>query len=315
MLTIQETADFLRRRDNFLILSHLRPDGDTIGSGTALCLALRQCGKRAYMLRNPEITKTYEPYAAGLWAPADYAPDTVVSVDIATLHLLPDNARPYGERIDLAIDHHGSFEGFGRYQCVEPGSAAAGEIVYLIASRLTELTPEIALRLYVAVSTDTGCFVYGNTTPRTHEIAGKLLEKVDVAAVNKTLFRTKSRVRLAMESRMVADMALSDEERVVVMSIPLSLRREMQATEADIEELSALPIQVEGVDCGITLRELREGVVKVSVRTAGSRIDASAACGKLGGGGHRGAAGATVEGTLEQVKQTVLQAVAEVTGA
>jgi len=137
---------------------------------------------------------------------------------------------------------------------------------------------------------------------------------VDVSAVNKALFRTKSRVRLAMESRMVADMELYDNDRVVVMQIPLSLRQEFHATEADIEELSSLAALVEGTDCGITLRELKPGTVKISVRS-GPRVDACAACAMLGGGGHRAAAGATVEGTIVQAKAAILDAVAHVTEA
>ena len=113
---------------------------------------------------------------------------------------------------------------------------------------------------------------------------------------------------------MASEMELYDNDRVVVMSIPLSLREEMHATEADIEELSSLAALVEGTDCGITLRELKPGTVKISVRS-GPRIDACAACRKIGGGGHRAASGATVEGTMEQAKQAILAAVAEVAGA
>ena len=113
---------------------------------------------------------------------------------------------------------------------------------------------------------------------------------------------------------MASEMELYDNDRVVVMSIPLSLREEMHATEADIEELSSLAALVEGTDCGITLRELKPGTVKISVRS-GPRIDACAACQKIGGGGHRAASGATVEGTMEQAKQAILAAVAEVAGA
>ena len=313
-LTVRETADFLRTLDNVLILTHVRPDGDTVGCAAALCRALRALGKTAYMLPNPDITETYEPYAAPCWAPENFVPAAVVSVDIAALNLLPDNALPYKGDICLAIDHHGSQEFFAARTCLDADAAACGEVMYEIVRTLTEVTPDIALALYVAVSTDTGCFVYANTTARTHRIAAALMDVVDVAAVNKALFRTKSRVRLAMESRMVADMKLFDRERVVVMEIPLSLRQEMQATDADIEELSALPALVEGTDCGVTLRELTAERIKVSVRT-GPRVDACALCRILGGGGHHAAAGATVDGTLDEVRMAVLAAYRKVTGA
>ena len=314
ILSARGAAGYLEALDNVLLLTHVRPDGDTIGSAAALCRALRDCGQTAYLLPNPEITATYAPYAAPYWAPEGWQAEHIVSVDIADASLLPENAQPYRDRIELAIDHHPSQTFFARNTCLEADSAACGEIVYEIIQHLTALTADIALPLYVAVSTDCGGFQYGNTTARTHRIAAALMDVVDVAAVNKALFRTKSRVRLAMESRMVADMKLFDHQRVVVMEIPLSLRQEMQATDADIEELSALPALVEGTDCGVTLRELRPGTVKVSVRT-GPRVDACALCRILGGGGHHAASGATVEGTLDKARMAVLAAYRKVIGA
>lgn len=184
------------------------------------------------------------------------------------LSLLPENARPYQDRIDLAIDHHPSQEFFARETCLEAESAACGEIVYNIITRLTPVTPDIALPLYVAVSTDTGCFVYSNTTARTHRIAAALMDcGIDAAPVNKALFRTKSRTRLAMEAWMAEWAEYYDHDRVVVMQIPLSLCLDYKATEADVEELSSLAALVEGTDCGVTLRELKDGRVKISLRT------------------------------------------------
>ena len=313
-LTARETAAALRGMDNVLILTHVRPDGDTIGCAAALCQALRDTGKTAYLLYNPEITATYAPCAAPYWAPEGFAPEHVVSTDIAALNLLPDNAASWADRIDLAIDHHGSHGFFAARTCLDTDAAACGEIVHDIIALLTAVTPDIALPLYVAIATDTGCFVYSNTTARTHRIAAALLDTgIDVGPVNKALFRTKSKTRLAMESRMAADMTLFDHDRVVVMTIPLSLRQELHATEADIEELSSLAALVEGTDCGVTLRELRPGVIKISLRT-GPRVDASAVCQGLGGGGHKAAAGATVNGTMDEVCAAVLRAYQEVVG-
>lgn len=313
-LTVQEAAARLRQMNNVLLLTHVRPDGDTIGSAAALCQALRDMGKTAYLLYNPEITDTYAPYAAPYWASEGFVPEHIVSADIAALNLLPDNAAAYASRVELTIDHHGSQEFFAAETCLDADAAACGEIIYRVIRELTAVTPAIALLLYVAISTDTGCFVYANTTADTHRIAAELLETgIDVGPVNKVLFRTKSKTRLAMEARMVADMELYDGDRVVVMSIPLSLRQELHATEADIEELSSLAALVEGTDCGITLRELKPGRVKLSLRT-GPRVDACAVCQRLGGGGHTAAAGATVDGTLEDAKALILKAYRAVVG-
>ena len=313
-LTVQEAAARLRQMNNVLLLTHVRPDGDTIGSAAALCQALRDMGKTAYLLYNPEITDTYAPYAKPYWASEGFVPEHIVSADIAALNLLPDNAAAYASRVELTIDHHGSQEFFAAETCLDADAAACGEIIYRVIRELTAVTPAIALLLYVAISTDTGCFVYANTTADTHRIAAELLETgIDVGPVNKVLCRTKSKTRLAMEARMVADMELYDGDRVVVMSIPLSLRQELHATEADIEELSSLAALVEGTDCGITLRELKPGRVKLSLRT-GPRVDACAVCQRLGGGGHTAAAGATVDGTLEDAKALILKAYRAVVG-
>lgn len=313
-MTTAEAARLLLGWDELLLLTHVRPDGDTVGSAAALCQALRDRGKTAYLLPNPELTATYAPYAAPYAAPEGFVPRHVVSVDIAALSLLPENARPYQDRIDLAIDHHPSQEFFARETCLEAESAACGEIVYNIITRLTPVTPDIALPLYVAVSTDTGCFVYSNTTARTHRIAAALMDcGIDAAPVNKALFRTKSRTSLAMEAWMAEWAEYYDHDRVVVMQIPLSLCLDYKATEADVEELSSLAALVEGTDCGVTLRELKDGRVKISLRT-GPRVNATEVCALLGGGGHAAAAGATLHGTLSEVKQAVLQAIDMVAG-
>ena len=290
-MTIQETAALLQTMDRVLLLTHVRPDGDTIGSAAALCRALRDLGKTAYLLPNPGITETYESYAAPYWAEEGFTPDFVVAVDIAALSLLPENAKKYASCIDLAIDHHPSNEGFAKESCVLAEMAACGEIIYEIAGLMTPMTAEIALPLYVAVSTDTGCFVYANTTAHTHRVAAALMETgIAVAGVNKALFRTKSRTRLAMEAWMAEWAEYYDNDRVVIMQIPRSLCLDYKATEADVEELSSLAALVAGTDCGVTLRELEPGKVKISLRT-GPRVNATKVCALLGGGGHAAAAG------------------------
>lgn len=313
-MTIQETAAMLQTMDRVLLLTHVRPDGDTIGSAAALCQALRDMGKTAYLLPNAGTTETYQPYAEGYWGAADFEPDYVVSVDIAALSLLPENAKKYAGCIHLAIDHHPSNEGFAPHLCVLPEMAACGEIIYEIVRLMTPVTQEIALPLYVAVSTDTGCFVYSNTSAHTHRVAAALLETgIAVAGVNKALFRTKSRTRLAMEAWMAEWAEYYDNDRVVIMQIPRSLCLDYKATEADVEELSSLAALVAGTDCGVTLRELEGGRVKISLRT-GPRVNATAVCALLGGGGHAAAAGATISGSMKEAKQAVLQAIDMVVG-
>ncbi len=312
MLTAREAARLLRSFDHVLILTHVRPDGDTVGSAAALCAGLRALGKTAYLLPNPELTDTTAPYFRPYAAPEGFQPEKVVSVDIASESLFPENAKPYAGRVDLAVDHHPSFEGFGRENCVRPSAAATGEIIYDILAALGPITAETALPLYVAISTDCGCFAYGNTTARTHAVAAALLQTgIDFQAVNKTFFRTKTRRRLQLEAAMLSQIQYYDRERAAVLAVPLSLMAQVQATETDAEDLSALGGQIEGVDCAVTMRELRPDVWKFSLRT-GPRINATRACALLGGGGHAAAAGCTVEAPFEEAKRRMLEAIAQV---
>ena len=311
-MTTQEAAKLLQSWDNVLILTHRRPDGDTIGCAAALCAALRSMEKTAYLLKNDEITRNYLPYAQDFWAAADWTPDKVVSVDIAAVSLFLDAAAQYRDRVDLAIDHHASYEGFGRESCVEPGRAACGEILFDIISHMCPLTPAVALPLYVAVSTDTGCFVYSNTTANTHRVAAALMETgIAYREANKLHFRTKTRKRLALEAAMAEGMEFFDEGRIVVMEIPRTLMEQVGADESDAEDLSSLAGLVEGNDCAITMRELSANEWKISIRT-GPRINASNACRLYEGGGHKAAAGCTVLGSAQEVKEKIVAACMQV---
>ena len=313
MLTLRGAAERLRSFDNVLILTHIRPDGDTVGSAAALCAGLRALGETAYLLPNPGLTDTTAPYFRPYAAWAGFQPEKVVSVDIAAADLFPENAKPYADRIDLAIDHHPSFEHFGRENYVRPSAAATGEIIYDILAALGPVTAEMALPLYVAVSTDCGCFAYNNTTAYTHAVAAALMRTgIDFQAVNKTFFRTKTRKRLQLEAAMMNDCEFHDRGRTALLSVPLSLMERVQASAYDAEDLSAFGPQIQGVDCAVTLRELRPDVWKLSLRT-GPRVNATRVCALFGGGGHAAAAGCTIEGTLEQVKEKILEGIAEIT--
>jgi len=312
-MTIQQTADFLRRHDNYLILTHVRPDGDTVGCAAGLCRALRQAGKTAFVLPNRETTALFSPYLEGLLSPEDFAPDTVVSVDIAAGGLFPENALPYLQRVDLAIDHHGSQQFFARETCLDADRAACGELVLDIVSLLGPVTKEIATPLYVAISTDCGCFQYGNTSADSHRAAAALIEcGIALPELNKRHFRTKSLRRMKLESALISGMELYENDTVAVVSITQALMDSLGATMDDIEDIAALVGQVEGVKTAVTLREMGQSKCKLSLRTDPADLDASRVCALLGGGGHSAAAGATMEGTIEEMKQATLSAIRRV---
>ena len=158
---------------------HRRPDGDTIGSSAALCLGLRSLGKKAYVLHNEEVSARFAWLHEDLTKESVEEGDTVVSVDVASPGMLPKSFAHLLGNIALRIDHHGSSTSFTEQELVEPEAGACGEIIYEILMDMgVEMTKEIAWRLYIAISTDTGCFRYSNTTVRTHRMAAELMERI-----------------------------------------------------------------------------------------------------------------------------------------
>ena len=312
-LSYQAAAQWLLDHDGYLILTHVRPDGDTVGCAAALCTALREQGKTAWVLPNPETTAIFTPYLEGLLAPEGYQPQTVVSVDMAARGLFPENAQCYLEKVDLAFDHHPSQEFFAQNTCLDAQRAACGELMFDVIRQWGPVSQAVALPLYVAVSTDTGCFVYSNTSPATHAVAAALLATgIDFYPINRRHFRTRSFKRLQLESLLTAGMELLDEGQLAIVTLTLDMIAPVGAKEEDLDDISAFVGGVEGVHTGVTIRELRPGVCKISLRTEPGELNASAVCGKLGGGGHAAAAGATVEGDPAYTRQVLVQAIRQV---
>lgn len=312
-MTVKEAAAWLGSHDRYLILTHKRPDGDTIGCAAGLCRGLRGLGKTAHICPGTGETHLFTPYLEGLLAPEGFQPETVVSVDIAARGLFTDTGKPWLERgIDLAIDHHPSQEFFAKETCLDASRAACGEIIYEILAQLGQVNAETALPLYVAVSTDTGCFQYGNTTARTHRVAAALMDTgLDVFPLNKRHFRTKTWARLQVERLIVERMHRYEDGKIAVAPVSLSLLDEAGATEEDMEDIAAFLGQIEGVETSITIRELADGGCKLSVRTSGG-LNATKVCAVLGGGGHAAAAGCTVNVGLKEAEEQILAAIRQV---
>lgn len=312
-MNVIEAAALLERQDNILILTHRRPDGDTAGCAAALCLALRQKGKTAFVLPNEDATALIASYYSAVEAPAGFEPSFVVSVDIAGESLFPESAKKYAGRVDLAIDHHPSNEGFGKENCVDETCAACGELIYDICCRMGPITQEMARALYAAVSTDTGCFVYSNVTARTHRVAANLMDVgCSHRSVNKRHFRTKSAKRLKLEAMLMNSVELLQEGAVAIGAISLADMACIGATEDDAEDIAAFLGQMEGVCVSVTIRELKPGECKLSVRTDPNRLSATEVCALLGGGGHAAASGCTVYGTVQQARAAIYQAILRV---
>lgn len=308
-MTINEAADLLRGQNDILLVTHIRPDGDTMGSASALCYALRQTGKTAYLYNNPQFEDNdpwiTEPYLA----PPDFTPHFIVSVDMADKSLYPLG---FTGEVGFCVDHHPSNTGYAGQTLVWPEKASCGEIVMELCKALMgALDPTAADLLYIAVSTDTGCFVYGNTTAETLAAGAELCRAgARNAALNKTLFRTSSRARIALEALLMANFRYYHDGRVVISVVSKELLEKAGATEKDCHDIAALPGRVEGGIASAVIKELDATHCKVSLRSTGL-VDVNKVCARFGGGGHKMASGCMMDKNCFEAADILAEAIGE----
>ena len=312
-LTLNETADFLLSHDNYAILTHRRPDGDTLGSSAALCRILRNMGKTAHLIRNDEITDRFAWLHAGLTKEEASESDTLVTVDVASPGMLPVKFERYLGNISLRIDHHASATSFTENELVDSGKGACAEIIFdLLQALWQEFDPAIADAIYVGTSTDTGCFRFANTTSHTFVTAAACAAAgARIYELNQELFETNTLQRLQIQGWIVEHMNIFADGRLAVVAIPKAVETEIGVTEDDMDNISSFPRSISGVCMAATLRETKEGDVKLSVRAVPGQ-DATIVTGKFGGGGHKGAAGATLKMPLEDAAAAVKAAMLEI---
>lgn len=310
-ITVKTAAERLRAADRVWILAHQFPDGDTLGSGYALCRALRAMGKQAQVLCSDPIPEKYDYMTVGL-STQEFEPAFICAVDVADAALLGETLQPLAERVDLCIDHHASHREFEKQLLLCADCGANAMIVLQVIEELgVSLDAAMADCLYTGIATDTGCFKYSNVTPLTHRMAAHLMEcGAHTEPINRAMFDIKSRARLMLEQLALGSIRYYFNNRVAVMVVTEEMMAVSSATENDMEGLSPLPRQIEGVWVGLTIRQKANGDYKVSART-GNHADASRICGILGGGGHARAAGCTLSGTVEEVIAAMLDAVTQ----
>lgn len=308
-VTINEAAELLRAQDNILLLTHVRPDGDTMGSASALCYSLRLAGKTAYLYNNPQFEDNYPWIAAPYLAPEGFTPSYIVAVDLADETLFP---KGFDGDVDFCVDHHPSNTGYAKHTLVWPNKASCGEVIMELAKALSgRLDATIADLLYIAVSTDTGCFVYGNTTGETLSAGAELCQAgARNAVLNKILFRTSSRARIALEALLMSSFRYYDDGRIVISVISKELLDEVGATEKDCADIAALPGRVEGTVASAVIKEIDPTHCKISVRTTGL-VNANKVCARFGGGGHQMASGCIMDKNCFEAADILAGAIGE----
>lgn len=309
-IELNQAIEMLNSHDNILILAHRNPDGDALGSGYALCRALRSVGKNAEFKYFDKIPKVFLELEA-CCENTDFEPSFVVAVDCADSKILGDfpDGR-YKEKVDLCIDHHSSNTLYAKYTYLDDNAAATSEIILDIARAIgAEIDTLTAQAIYIGLSTDTGCFRYSNTTSKTMRMAADMMDAgINAGKLNRILFETKSKSYAALEAMALATLTKHFSEKCAIMHITLEMHEKSGTDETEIHALASLPRQIEDVLVGATIKEAEPGRYKVSIRT-NPPVNASEICQIFGGGGHKRAAGCEIHGTLSEVKKQLLDAI------
>jgi phosphoesterase RecJ-like protein len=301
-------AAALRAADRLIVTSHVRPDGDAIGSTVALTLALRAFGKQATAVLRDRLPDPYPdfPCAAEVQS-ADTLPDdgaTVVVLECGDL-----------ERTGLAgiehhpvvnIDHHPGNTGFGIARWFDGSAAACAEMVFALIRDLgVTVTADMAQHLYVAIVTDTGAFRYPGVSPRTFEICADLLRAgADPVTVARLLYDGHTLARLRLQAAVLATLDVVDDT-IACLTVDDGTIAGAGATAEDTDGLINIPLSVKRITAAAFFKQGEPGQYRVSLRSKGA-IDVGQIARHFGGGGHKNASGCTLTGPLDEVRATIL---------
>jgi len=315
----EQIGQALRENQRFAVLSHVRPDGDALGSQLGLGLSLRKLGKEVRLWNEEGMLEKYSFLpSANLLTNPPAGPedvDVAIALDTAIQNRL-GTALPAvrSAKLWINIDHHPSNPGYGDLVYIDPKAPATGQILFeLIRSEKFPIDAAIAENLYVAISTDTGSFQYPNTTPRTFEIAAELARAgVDIGRVSQFTYENYPRRRVELLRDLLGTMRFEAHDRDASFSLSLATAKKLAVLPEDNEGLIDHLRAIRGVILAVFFEELPDGKVRVSMRSKNEKVNVCAICEKFGGGGHVLAAGARVRGTLAEVEKKILEEVRDV---
>ncbi|MBQ4115815.1 MAG: bifunctional oligoribonuclease/PAP phosphatase NrnA [Clostridia bacterium] len=316
-ITLAEIAEKLKQRDRILLICHVRPDGDTLACAFALKSVLEEMGKTIVCTSSDRVADrlsflcddaVYLPEEL----PKDFKPDLVVSVDVASNTMLGNCKELISLAESIKIDHHEALEQFADHNYTIPESASCSEIIFDLINMLTkDMSDRVCELLYAGISFDTGCFKHSNVTEGTHQKASYLISRnVDSALINQKLFGNKTKKEIEALKMAYNNLQFFAEGKIAVTCITNTMREEKGLSEDDVADLAQIPIEIEGVLIGATLKEKGEkpNNYKISMRSRpGTNV--GNVCKRLNGGGHVCAAGGlVVANSKEEAIKTVVEA-------
>jgi len=307
--SIDKIVGLIKDIDNIKIVTHKNPDGDAIGSSFALYYALLKLEKKVAVDLGEFFPPNYLFICSNYIQDESFKQEYIISVDLADANLLIDELKIYKDNIYISIDHHLSNRYYAKNTIVNSKSAATTELLYDIILKLigkNEIDNNIATCLYLGLVTDTGCFKYSSTNANTHYIAAELINLgAEYLLVNKLMFENKSRRRLQLEQEVILNMEYYFDYRCALIYISMDLQDKYAILDDETEGFSAIPMQIEGIEIGITIKEKQKNEYKISIRT-NEKYDASEICKMWGGGGHKRAAGCVLLGEFMIIKSQIL---------
>ncbi len=313
-MTIRHVADAIKSSGSVALIAHIMPDGDTLGSCLAMYHALNGLGIRADLFCQDPAPEVYMflceidkfdrvPTGAGSY-------DMCIALDCSDLDRLGSLIPVFkSSRKTLNIDHHKSNTTYADLNLVDETAAATGELIYKVLDEMgVPISPDIAIALYTAISTDTGNFSYSNTTPASMRIAAGLIEAgVKVDELTTRLYRTHSLHRIKLLSRVLDSLELFENNRIAFLTITMKDLEDTGAQASDMENMVNYAKEISGIELAVLFKETTDGGTKVSIRTS-DKLDATKLALQFGGGGHMKAAGANLDMGIKDAKTAVLAA-------
>lgn len=313
---LDEIADVIRNRQRFVVMSHIRPDGDALGCELAMGLCLKQLGKDVTVWNQDGLLNKYHYLPGSEMVQLPPAEPQEFEVAIVLDTAVKDRVGSCLQSIKHAdtwinIDHHVSNDHYGDLAYIDSKAPAAGQILFeLFRSQDLPLTYEMADNLFVAISTDTGSFQYPNTTARTYEIAAELIKLgVNVGKLSQAIYENNPRRRLELLRALLNVLQFTSNDKVASFSLSVATAEALGVGPEDNEGLIDHIRSIEGVIVAAFFEELNDGKVRISLRSKDPRADVCKICAQFGGGGHTLAAGARIPGTLVEVQDKVLAAI------
>ena len=311
---LSQVVELIENKQFFGITTHVRPDGDGIGSSLGLCWLLRSLGKTAEVIVRDSIPVAYQQLPGAdeirIVPEIDCEYDAVFVIECSDV--MRPGIRNLENQFTVNIDHHTTCEHFGSINWIDATASAVGEMIYNLCKAIGgRVTKEIAECVYLALVTDTGSFHFPNTTERTLKVASELVKVgVKPAQISEAVYNSYPWSRIELMSKVLATVRRSESGKVAWMRQTLEMVEDAESVEGDNSGFVNIPLSAREVEAVVYMREVRPNAYRVSFRSKGD-INVARIAEKFGGGGHKNAAGCRIEGDWDDCERKLVSTLIE----